>query len=123
MKKINSIVFTTLFVCSFSLTVRAETIDELMSEARGLVSTGFDMSTYGSSSNSEEVAQCMDKMREHQSQVDELRSRIAELPFSVSKSNLDMAAIDLNRCLSCVPDAISSCETANELLDSAEQYQ
>ncbi|WP_447894252.1 hypothetical protein [Vreelandella sp. GE22] len=122
MKKATTMAMLSLLVGLFSVTAQAETIEELMSEARGLVSTGFDMSAYGSSSNSDEVAQCMAMMRDNQPQADDLRSRIAELPYSVSKSNLDMAAIDLNRCLSCVPDAVSSCEAANELLDTSEQY-
>lgn len=123
MKKVNTIVMAAIFASVFSLTALAEeTPEELMNEARGLVSIGFDMSEYSSSSSNNEVAQCMDMMQEHQPKAEELRSRIASLPYSVSKSNLDMAAIDLHRCLSCVPDAISSCEAAEALIDTAEQY-
>lgn len=123
MKKTSIIVMAATFVSVFSLTALAEaTPEELMSEARELVSIGFDMSEYSSSSNNNDVVQCMDMMQEHQPKVEELRSRIAALPYSVSKSNLDMAAIDLNRCLSCVPDAVSSCEAAETLIDTAEQY-
>ncbi|MGA4493781.1 hypothetical protein [Vreelandella venusta] len=123
MKKTSIIAMATTFASVFSLTALAEeTPEELINKARGLVSIGFDMSEYSSSSSNSDVAQCMDMMQEHQPQAEELLSRIASLPYSVSKSNLDMAAIDLQRCLSCVPDAVSSCEAAETLVDTAEQY-
>lgn len=123
MKKISIIAMVATFASVFSLTALAEeTPEELMDEALGLVAIGFDMSEYSSSSSTQDVAQCMDMMQEQQSKAEKLRSRIAELPYSVSKSNLDMAAIDLRRCLSCMPDAVSSCEAAETLIDTAEQY-
>lgn len=110
------------FMSCISLSAIADTQEELMHEALGLVSIGFDMAEYSSSSSTDDVVQCMNMMDEHQPKAIELRSRIADLPFSVSQSNLDMAATDLRRCLSCIPDAVSSCEAAEELIDTAEQY-
>jgi len=106
----------------FSLPAFADSPEVLIDEANSLVLTGFEMAELSASSRSEDVAQCMAMMDEHQPQSEALRTRIAALPYSVSKSNLDMAAIDLRRCLSCVPDALSSCEAAEKLIDTAEQY-
>lgn len=116
------LIATMMLTGLFSAPALADSMESLIDEAYSLTSIGFDMAEYGSSQSTDDVVQCMDMMREHQPKADELRSRITELPFSVAQSNLEMAAIDLRRCLSCIPDAVSSCEAAETLIDTSEQY-
>ncbi|WP_447045319.1 hypothetical protein [Vreelandella sp. H-I2] len=91
-----------------------------MDEALELVSIGFDMAEYSSSSNTDDVVQCMNMMDEHQHKSNELRSRVTELPYSTFQNNMELASIDLRRCLSCIPDAVSSCEDVEKFVDDAE---
>lgn len=118
----NKLIAPMMLAGLFSAPVLADSMESLIDEAYSLASIGFDMAEYGTSQNTDDVVQCMDMMREHQPKADELRSQIAALPFSVAQSNLEMATIDLRRCLSCIPDAVSSCEEAEKLIDTAEQY-
>lgn len=103
-----------------SLSVAADTHEALMDEALDLVSIGFEMAEYSSSSNTDDVVQCMNMMDEHQHKSNELRSRVTELPYSTFQNNMELASIDLRRCLSCIPDAVSSCEDVEKFVDDAE---
>ncbi|WP_447529828.1 hypothetical protein [Vreelandella sp. TE19] len=111
---------TCILTASFSLGVAADTRHSLMDEALGLVSIGFDMAEYGSSSSTDDVVQCMGMMDEHQHKANELRDRVTELPYDAFQNNMELASIELRRCLSCIPDAISSCEDAEGFVDEAE---
>lgn len=120
MIKLSSIFATAILFSGLSFAAYADTPEELMDEALGLASIGFDMAKYSTSSSTDDVVQCMDMMREHQHKSNDLRSRVTELPYSTFQNNMELASIDLRRCLSCIPDAVSSCEDVEKFVDDAE---
>lgn len=89
---------------------------ELRSEAEALIAIGHEMTLFRDSSEPSDIAQCMDLMERHQPEAEQLRERISAEPDSDDKFQLGMVAVDIRRCVSCVPGAETSCDAASTLL-------
>ena len=94
--------------------------DSILRELRQLVNAGRSMETLRDPDNLDRLRRCGEQMRRNQARAETLRKRAEALPQSLG-IHLAIAATSMNRCVSCLPDAIQSCELAGDSLQDAEK--
>lgn len=90
-----------------ALRAEAETV---LAELTQYLEAGRQMELLRVPDDTDKMAACGQQMRGNQSEVEALGDRAGELPLAYVL--LGSAAINLNRCVSCVPDALAYCDLA-----------
>lgn len=91
----------------------------VLEELRQLAREGRGMESLRDRDDLAKLRQCGEEMRRHQPAADALRTRAQALPRSLGV-DLAIAATFMNRCVSCLPQALDDCTMAEASLDDAE---